>query len=139
MGRGSNKEFSINKIDIMAKRFEPTRFYFGEHYIIYNKNFREQEIEKLVEEYNKVKNAVNRLDPSFKLLKEALIIKYFTRFGFEKFDLTLNRDINKLVKQTNNLYDILFEQEETSYLKKIMSLFNPSDIEKIESLIDINA
>ncbi|OMD75288.1 hypothetical protein [Paenibacillus odorifer] len=134
----NSTEVSVEKIEIMARK----KFgYYKKSYIDgqlfrHDEVFRDSVIDELVKEYEDLKPIVDKTKPRFNFLKEALIIRHFSLFGFEKYKFGRKSDIEKLIEYTNNLYDISLESENNKYLDKIMSLFPKSEIKRVEERIN---
>lgn len=94
--------------------------------------FRDSKIDELVKEYNVLKQIIKKSNPTFQLLKEGLIIRHFTLYGFESLQFAKKSDISTFITGVYNLYDVKVQSEGVSYLSKIMSLFNEDEIKKVE-------
>ncbi|WP_405168517.1 hypothetical protein [Paenibacillus sp. FSL H3-0286] len=125
------------KIENRAReKFGYRKTYIDGELFRYRENFRDSTIDELVKEFIELKPIIDKTKPRFLFIKEALIIRHFTLYGFENLKFARKADIEHLICNTNDLYDTTLENEEVKYLDKIMSLFDCSEIKKVEKRLD---
>lgn len=129
-----------NTVELAVKEkaqslYKASYFIIGEQKLTYKTKFRHSCLVTLAEEYALNHEQIKKMFPTFKLIKEALIIRHFTNFGL-RFAKYSDANIQKLVGRTIDLVDLPYEEEDTSIFDKIMSLFPKSELEKVDKYIE---